>query len=437
MNTRQANSADNYLGAYRRISEILPGHHLPWLQQARSEAIERFARRGFPTLRDENWKYTSVAGIEQSRYNVLPAPCPYQLASQVASHALPGAHLLVFVNGQLEPGLSSPGHLPPGATLSSLAYWLEGHPDELERSLISTDTTSAFADLNLAFASDGAYLHLAPQTRVEAPIQLLFMASEANLAIQHRSVILAAAGSSACIIEQHVALDDSAYLTNAQTSIAIDAAAEIEHLLLQQESPAASHIAGLHVQQQANSRFVSASHALGSRLARVDIAIALQGEGASCDLDGLYLGSARQHLDHHTCVDHRQPGGTSRQLYKGVLSGAARGVFNGRIVVHADAQRSDATQTNRNLLLSENTEIDSKPQLEIWADDVKCSHAATVGQLDEEQLFYLRSRGIGLASARSLLSRAFAREMIDRVRLPVLQERLDALLQEKLGAMAC
>lgn len=437
MNARLPNSADNYLGAFKRVSGILPGHNLGWLRETRAAAIERFANSGFPTRRDEDWKYTSVAAIENTRFNLLPEPQYNLLASQVAAQALADAHLLVFVNGFLEPGLSRLGRLPPGTILGSLGYMLEEHPGRLEEVLVVDNADSAFSDLNLAFMTDGAYVLLPPGAAIKAPVQLFFMASEANLAIQPRNLVLAAAGSSATIIEHHMAARENSYFTNAVTDIVLGPGASIEHHKLQQESPTAFHIAAVNVSQEAKSRFVSSSFALGARLARVGINVRLQAEDATCDLDGLYITDGRQHIDHHTRIDHLQPRCTSREFYKGVLGGASRAVFNGRVVVHPDAQGSDALQSNHNLLLSDNAEIDTKPQLEIWADDVKCSHGATVGQLDEAQVFYLRSRGIDQDSARTLLTRAFAREVIDRVHLPSLQEKLDALLQEKLKELPC
>ncbi len=437
MNARLPNSADNYLGAFKRVSGILPGHNLGWLRETRAAAIERFANSGFPTRRDEDWKYTSVAAIENTRFNLLPEPQYNLLASQVAAQALADAHLLVFVNGFLEPGLSRLGRLPPGTILGSLGYMLEEHPGRLEEVLVVDNADSAFSDLNLAFMTDGAYVLLPPGAAIKAPVQLFFMASEANLAIQPRNLVLAAAGSSATIIEHHMAARENSYFANAVTDIVLGPGASIEHHKLQQESPTAFHIAAVNVSQEAKSRFVSSSFALGARLARVGINVRLQAEDATCDLDGLYITDGRQHIDHHTRIDHLQPRCTSREFYKGVLGGASRAVFNGRVVVHPDAQGSDALQSNHNLLLSDNAEIDTKPQLEIWADDVKCSHGATVGQLDEEQVFYLRSRGIDQDSARTLLTRAFAREVIDRVHLPSLQEKLDALLQEKLKELPC
>lgn len=432
MNSRLPASAADYLGAFQRICGVLPGHRLEWLREARAEAIGRFVQQGFPTLHDEDWKYTNVAGIESSRFKVLPSSHGEPLDAVVALHALPESHLLVFVNGRLEPQLCRPGHLPRGVELCSLAFRLERNPEGLEDALVVFHPAAPFSDLNLAFMSDGAYLHLSPGATVKVPIQLLFITTEATLAVQSRNLILAGEGSSATVIEHHVALGEDAYLTNAVTDIALAAGASIAHHKLQQESPAAYHIAAVNVVQQAKSRFTSGAFAFGARLARTAIAVALEAEAAVCSLDGLYLTDARQHIDHHTRIDHRQPRCTSRELYKGVLNGASRAVFNGRVVVHPDAQGSDALQTNHNLLLSENAEIDTKPQLEIWADDVKCSHGATVGQLDEDQVFYLRSRGIDQGAARALLTRAFALEIVKRVALLPLQARLDELLQRKL-----
>jgi Fe-S cluster assembly protein SufD len=432
MNARQPISVSNYLGAFGRVSHSLPGHNLDWLHRAREAAIERFTCIGFPTLRDEDWKYTSVAAIENSRFSVLPGPCPDFLGSTIATHALPDAHLLVFVNGRLKPELCRTGRMPPGTMLGGLGYMLEQHPGQLREDLIIRAPSSVFSDLNLAFTVDGAYIRLPPGATLKAPIQLLFIATETNLAIQPLNLVLAAAGSSATIVEQHVAAWEITYFTNTVTDISLGAGASIDHHKLQQESPTAFHIAAVNVAQEAKSRFTSTSFALGAHLARADINVRFEAEDASCDLDGLYLTDGRQHVDHHTRIDHLLPRCTSRELYKGVLNGASRAVFNGRVVVHPNAQGSDAIQTNHNLLLSENAEIDTKPQLEIWADDVKCSHGATVGQLDEDQVFYLRSRGIAETEARAMLTRAFSMEIIERLRLSSLQERLDRLLQDKL-----
>lgn len=428
-------ASDFYRSEFARLASQLPGQNFGWLTQARQAAIERFAARGFPTQRDEAWKYTSLASIKNTRFAMALAAPPTVddcLLELVAAHAIRGAHLLVFVDGRPVPALSRAGRLPPGVVLGNLADTLADNPPGLQEALLGPDAPSAFADLNLALMADGAYLRLPPATAIEAPIQWLFIASEGGRAIQPRNLIQAAPGSSAGIVEHHVAVGEARYLTNAVTNIVLGPGSAIAHHKLQQESPAAFHIATVNVSQAAKSRFVSTSFALGARLARVDIAVGLDAEEAACTLDGLYLTDGRQHVDHHTRIDHRQPKCTSRQLYKGVLGGASRAVFNGRLVVHPDAQGSDAFQTNHNLLLSENAEIDTKPQLEIWADDVKCSHGATVGQLDQDHVFYLRSRGISEVDARTMLTRAFAMEIIARVGLPAFQERLIELLPGKL-----
>ncbi|MBP7394669.1 MAG: Fe-S cluster assembly protein SufD, partial [Zoogloea sp.] len=229
MNVRQPISANSYLSAFRRVSGILPGHNLGWLRLAREAAIERFANSGFPTQRDEDWKYTSVAAIENARFNLLPEPQYDLLASQVAAQALPDAHLLVFVNGFLEPGLSRLGRLPPGTILGSLGYMLEEHPGRLEEVLVVDNADSAFSDLNLAFMTDGAYVLLPPEAAIKAPVQLFFIASETNLAIQPRNLVLAAAGSSATIVEHHMAARENSYFTNAVTDIVLGPGASIEH----------------------------------------------------------------------------------------------------------------------------------------------------------------------------------------------------------------
>lgn len=431
MTARLQGGANDYPQAYARICRDLPGQRLAWLGAARAAAIERFAGQGFPSLRDEEWKYTSVAAIENGGFNLLPPAVPAAAAELVAAHALPDSHLLVFVDGRLAPALCRLGRLPAGVVLGSLAQQLDDGEAFAAGPLLAPPA-SPFVDLNLAFMADGAYLALPPGVRVAAPIQWLFIAATAQLASQPRNLVQAAAGSAATIVEQHVAVGAEAYFTNAVSDLELGPAAAIEHYKLQQESPQALHIASINVSQAADSRFLSAAYAFGGRLARTGIAVALQEPGAQCMLDGLYVVDGRQHVDHHTRIDHRQPGGTSREYYKGVLLGAARAVFSGRIVVHPAAQGSDAMQTNHNLLLSEQAEIDTQPQLEIWADDVQCSHGATVGQLDEDQVFYLRSRGLAEAAARALLTRAFAKEIIERAHPPALQERLDELLQARL-----
>jgi Fe-S cluster assembly protein SufD len=423
---------DRYREAFARIAPELPGHRLPWLRRERERAMARFAELGLPSLRDEDWKYTSVAPLEQRIFDFAPGGAVALPPARVAAEALAGAQLLVFVDGRLVPGLSRVEGLPAGVRIGSLAEVHEG----LEAWLADGAEAPAhgFAALNAALWADGALLELAPGAVLEAPLHLLFVATRAEAGCCPRNLVLAGAGARGAIVEHYLGLTDGAYLTNAATRVFLAEGAELTHTRLQAEGPRAWHIAEVRAAQERGSRFESRSFAFGGLLSRVGIATRLDGEDCATDFLGLYLARGRQHMDHHTRIDHARPRGVSRQLYKGVVDGAARAVFNGKVIVHPDAQGSDALQSNRNLLLSREAEVDTKPQLEIYADDVKCSHGATVGQLDAEQIYYLRSRGVGEAAARALLTHAFAAEVVARVDAAGLRERLERLLRARLPA---
>jgi Fe-S cluster assembly protein SufD len=425
---------DLYGEQFAHLESRHAGVGLPWLQRTRAVAFERFAELGFPTLRDEDWKYTSVAALEKRAFRLVPESLNGMSADEVASLALGDSHLLVFVNGRHAAGLSRLGRLPSGAHVGSLAQALAERPERFE-ALLTRDAealVSGFSALNAAFWADGATIDLAAGCVVEEPIQLLFITADADLAVHPRNIIRVGAGSRAEIIEHYVGVNDAVYFTNAVTHIQADANAEIIHTKLQQESLRGYHIADIRADQERDSRFTSQSFALGGLLSRNDIATRLDAEGCEATLIGLYMASGRQHMDHHTLIDHARPRGTSREFYKGVLDGAARAVFNGKVIVRPDAQQTDAHQSNRNLLLSDHAEVDTKPQLEIYADDVKCSHGATVGQLDAEQVYYLRSRGMDDASARALLTFAFAEDVATRVNCAPLRARLEQLLRGRL-----
>ena len=431
-----------YIDEFAYLKRSLPGQRLPWLDGLREWALRRFHASGFPTPHDEDWKYTSVTPIADGHF-MLQLPTETAASrietGQIEALALPDAQVLVFVDGSYVPALSRLSARPPGVVLGSLATVLDGAQGYLQARLQAVldhpknSCSTGFAALNFACMTDGAYIHLGAGAMLEAPIHLLFVASTPNLATHTRNLVVAEHDSRASIVEHHVTLGAPRHFTNVVTDIALGRAARVEHYKLQDESTGAFHIASINAELVREAHFLSASFALGGALARTDIQVGLNGEGAECILDGLYLAGGRQHIDHHTRIDNNRPRGISRELYKGVLSGAARAVFNGKAIVHPDAQQSDAAQTNRNLLLSEHAEVDTKPQLEIWADDVKCSHGATVGQLDAEQIFYLRARGMDEAAARTLLTYAFAAEMVERVSLPPLCERLDGLLRGRLA----
>jgi Fe-S cluster assembly protein SufD len=424
---------DWYRQQFRTHKAELPGACLPWLNKLRAQALERFMESGFPTLKHEDWKYTDVRPIAMCRL-AAAAVGALPPAELLAPFAL-DAHELVFVDGRYAPRLSHPGTLPPGVRVASLAEVLAGDASALEPwfSRHARPEEGGFAALNATFLRDGAYVHLRRNTEVEPPIHLLFVStSRADTVAHTRNLIVAEPGSRATVVESYVGLGDGAYLTNAVTEIAAEAGSVLEHYRLQREGEGAWHVGGTHVHQSRDSRYTSHAVALGARLARHELGVALDAEGTECVLNGLYATRARQHVDNHTRIDHLKPHGTSREWYKGVLDGASRGVFSGRIVVHPQAQHTDAEQNNRNLLLSPDAEADSRPQFEIYADDVKCAHGSAEGSLDLDQLFYLRSRGLDEPLARSLLVYAFAADVLARMRLVPVRVQLERQLARRL-----
>jgi Fe-S cluster assembly protein SufD len=433
-------SVARYCADFERLAPALPGSGIEWVNRVRRAALERFAALGFPTPRNEQWKYTSTAPIEKHAFEPVAGPGPAIAPAQLDAipfRDLP-AHRLLFVNGIYSHALSERTPLPAGVEVCNLGKILTVQPDWLEPALSDgarfkdVFESSAFAALNGAFMADGAVIRLRAGAVIEEPICLVFITTQEETAAHIRNLIIAGEGAQATVIEQHTALDGLEYLTNCVTQIIAGENASIEHYKLQQESVKAFHVAGVHAAQSRDSRFTSHSIALGARLARADISTRFEGEGCECTLNGLYVVGGRQHVDHHTRIDHAYPHGVSREYYRGVLDGAARGVFNGKVVVHPKAQHTDAHQSNHNLLLSKDAEVDTKPELEIYADDVKCSHGATVGQLDDTMIFYLRSRGVSKDVAKGLLTYAFAHEVIGRMKFAALRTRLEQTLIQRL-----
>jgi len=403
------------------------------LRLLRDAAFARFAKLGLPTTQDEDWKYTSLAPLAHMRFE----PAPDATVRDIDRWTLgDGAIRLVFVNGRYRPELSS--RAPGGAFAGSLAFALAERPELVERELgrHADHHGHALTALNTAFIEDGAFVHLPAGASLEAPIHLLYLSTAPDKPglSQPRNLIVAGANSQATVIETYAGLGDDVYLTNAVTEVVLGENARLDHYKLQEESARSFHIAATQVHHGRDSRFTSHSVALGAALARNELRALLAAEGSECTLNGLYMATGKQHLDNRTLVDHKSPRCTSRELYKGVLDGHSRGVFSGRVLVRQDAQKTDASQTNKNLLLSDDAVVDTKPQLEIFADDVKCAHGAAVGQLDENALFYLRTRGIGQEAARSLLTYAFASEMVNLVPLGPLRARVRDLVTAKLPA---
>jgi Fe-S cluster assembly protein SufD len=414
----------------------LPGRGLAYVDALRTSALARFETLGLPTARDEDWKYTSLRALDRWNFaSGLPPPeCP-----AVAVPALPAAlraWRIVFQDGEFAPTLSDLAGLPDGVILEPLATALEKRAGEIEAELgrYAPANGHGFLALNTSLLSGGAYLRLGPGLKLERPIEILHVATGGNPAPAYlpRTLILAESQSAATIIERFTGAQDGAYLTDAVTELAVRPGAHLEHVRLQEEGAQAWHVGGLYLHLGRDAHVISHNLMLGAALARLDLRAVLAGEGAHCELNGLYLAGDHQHLDNHTHIEHEKPHGTSRERYRGVLDGRARAVFHGRIVVRPGAQKTDAQQENRNLLLSREAEVDTKPQLEIYADDVKCAHGATVGQLDPDALFYLRSRGMDEAGARGLLTVAFAKEVIEAIRLAPLRERLEKMVMDRL-----
>jgi len=408
-----------------------------WSRKIREAAMSRFAELGFPTVREEEWKYTNVGPIAKIPFR----PARYEIDSSISDLAarltlgMPEAIRIVFVNGYYSAELSSLRRLPQGMKVSSLAAairqeagWVESH---LARHAGYQD--HAFVALNTALMKDGAFVFFPEGSIVKEPIHLLFISTAGKGAtVSHpRNLIVIGKGSEGTIVESYAGLEDEVYFTNAVTEIVLEEGAVGEHYKLQRESRRAFHIATLQACQDRSSSFSSHSIALGGALVRNEVNAVLDGEGGQCALNGLYLAGGEQHVDNHTRIDHVKPHCTSRELYKGVLDGKSRGVFNGKIYVHPSAWKSDARQTNKNLLLSQDAWVDTKPQLEIYNNDVKCSHGSTIGQLDQDSIFYLRSRGIGVEVARDLLTYAFAGDVISRLRVEAIRAQMDKLLIAK------
>jgi len=401
-----------------------------WLAEIRRSGMGRFREIGFPTVKDDFWKYTNVAPITRVPF-VEPPP------SRQAPVLLPRTTgiQLVFVNGWYSKQLSSNG----GLQVSSLREVLAGRPEWAQAHLakIARDG-NAFSALNAAFLEDGAFVRVPEGTMISEPVHLVFLSEPAfEPTVSHpRNLFVLERGSQATVVETYIGTAGETYFTNAVTEVALGEGAVLDFYKIERESEAAFHVATMEVRQARDSQFTSHSITFGGALARNDLNVVLDGEGAGCSLNGLFVGSGAQLLDNHTLIDHAKPHGTSRELYKGIMDGKSRGIFHGKIIVRPDAQKSDAMQTNKNLLLSKEALVNSTPALEIFADDVKCRHGSTIGQLDAGAMFYLRSRGIGEEEARALLIYAFASDVASKIRVGPVRELVEAQLGLRLPGAA-
>jgi len=420
----------SYLESFTRFEKRAPGHEQGWLRTLRQEGFARFSELGFPSTHDEDWRFTNITPISRTMFQLAEG-------AKVSAHDLepfriPGAACqLVFVNGHYAPKLSSLDKLPKGVRVSSLAEAIKNPTDELQERLgrYASFKRDAFIALNSAFLADGGYVHIPRGVVVEAPICLLYVstASGAPAMAHPRNLIVAEDHSQVTVVEDYVSVASGVMFSNVVTELYAGNDAVVAHYMIEREDTQALNVSTLRIQQERNANVESHSVLLGGALVRNNVHPVLAGEGGECLINGLFIGKGRQHMDNYMLVEHAQPHCNSRQFYNGILDEQAHGVFHGRIIVHKDAQKTDAKQTNRNLLLSDEAQIDTKPQLEIYADDVKCTHGATIGQVEENALFYLRSRGLDEIAARRLLLYAFASECLDRMRTGPVRNYLEAL----------
>ena len=435
-------AADRYLADFQAFSRNGGGSAPGWLQEIRQGAIARFAELGFPTTKQEEWRFTSVAPIAEAGFTLAHAARALPTPREIERLSLGIGPRVVFVDGRHAPELSTAAHLPDGVCAGSLAAELKSDEGrELIRSHLARHARwqeSAFTALNTAFLGDGAFVHVPANVALDRPIELLFFATGRSVTdgavVSHpRSLIVLGPRSQSAVVETYVGLADGAYWTNAVTEVVTGEGAQVELYRVQREGRRGFQVATTHSRQDRDSYMGLHVITLGAALARHDITTVLAGSGAELILNGLYLLSGAQHADHHTVIDHAQPHCASHEFFNGVLAERSHGVFNGRIIVRPGAQRTDSKQTNNNLLLSTEARADSQPQLEIYADDVKCTHGSTVGPIDQTQLYYLRSRGLSLEAARSILTYGFGAEILDRMRHPAVRDRLDCLVRERLS----
>ncbi len=430
-------------GGLREAVGLLAGQAAPGeperLRELRREAAERFAELGLPTVRDEEWRFTNVAPIARTDLRPAAAAAPLEAAA-VEEFLYPDCFQLVLSNGHLVPELSRLEGLPEGVVVAGLREALQRHPDLVETHLgrLAGWREHPFVALNTALYRDGAFIRVPRGVVLERPIHLLLVGcpgeqpDEQRVASFPRNLIVAEESSQATVVEQYATCGDGVYLTAPVTEIVNGDNAVVDHYKLQRESVEAFHVATFQMRLGRDSNFSSHSISWGGALVRNDVNAVLAGEGGEATLNGLYMVEGSQLVDNHMRVDHVAAHCDSHELFKGILEGRSRAVFNGRIYVHPGAQKTDAKQTNRNLLLSPDALCNSNPQLEIFADDVKCTHGSTVGQLDDVAIFYLRSRGIGEEAARSLLTYAFAADIVERIRVGPVRRELEEFLFRRL-----
>ena len=441
MNTATKQQLENYLDIYPDFEKSAAGNALPWLKNLRQSAFARFCEVGFPTIRAEDWRFTNVSPIAQTQFLIAPAHRALPSPEDIEGFRVPGAAAQFgFVDGRFAAELSQVGRLPAGVHAGNLSSEIAKNPGALEQHLgryLNTER-DPFAALNTAFLNEGAYVHVRKATVFEEPICFLYVSSgdETPIMTHPRNLIVVEEGAEVTVVEDYVSLRPGKAFCNTVTELIAGDNATVSHYMIEREDTQAYNVSTLRIEQGRNANVSSHSVLSGGGIVRNNVHPVLNGEGGECLINGLFIGGGKQHLDNYMLVEHAKAHCASRQFYNGVLDKHARGVFHGRIIVHKDAQKTDAKQTNRNLLLSDEAQIDTKPQLEIYADDVKCTHGATIGQIEENALFYLRSRGIDEVSARRLLLMAFASECLERMKPGAARTHVEEIIHQSLERTA-
>ena len=440
MVTELVKSENNYQTAFHNVRELSPA--VAWLELVRSSAMDRFEQLGFPSVRDEEWKYTNLATL--ARESFVPVTTGESAGKpahpkQVERFAYPetaNAHIVV-VDGFLREDLSTRTGLEDVIAIDLFSAVGDARYNKMVRKYLARNAgyhNNGLAALNTAFLQSGVFVFIPKNVKLESPVQITFVAEGENSANFPRLLVVAEEHSSATLIENYVSANGGRYFTNAIAEIIVKDGAHLEHYRLQRESSNAFHVSTTATELGRSSRYYTTSINFGAHLSRHDISVVMDHDGAETSVDGLYMVGANQHSDTHSVIDHKSPHCTSHQLYKGILDGNGRAVFNGKVFVRKGAQKTDAIQTNKNLLLSDKAHVDTKPQLEIFADDVKCAHGAAVGQIDPDQLFYLETRGIGPELGRSLLTYGFAEEVVQKIKIESIRAELDETVLRQLDA---
>ena len=433
MVTELVKSENSYQTAFRSVREVSPT--VAWLELVRNSAMDRFEQLGFPSVREEDWKYTNLATLAKEEF--VPVTSGSTDARDIARLTYPEtaeAHLVV-VDGFLREDLSTKTGLGEVVAIDLFNAVEDARYNKIVRKYLARNAgyhNNGLTALNTAFVQSGVFLWIPKNVKLEQPLQITFVADVENGASFPRLLVVAEENSSATLIESFVSSNGGKYFTNAIAEIVLKDGAQLEHYRVQRESKSAYHVSTTSSELGRASRYETTSINLGAQLSRHDVSVVMDHEGAETSVDGLYMVDSDQHTDTHSIIDHKVAHCTSRQLYKGILDGNGRAVFNGKVFVREGAQKTDAQQTNKNLLLSDKARVDTKPQLEIYADDVKCAHGAAVGQIDPEELFYLETRGIGPELGRSLLTYGFAEEVIGKIKIESIRSQLDEIVLRQL-----